>query len=182
MGGDLRKKNIAEDFGVSNKTGLSLVLSGQAEAESVIVQTKIRDLDFIPPGPMPPNPSELFLGTKITDLITWLHERYDYVIIDSPPVGLVSDALSLIPIVDHILFVTRQGYTPRSAVAQLQFMVDQGQVQHVSIVLNDIVKIGMGYGYRYGYAYDYGYGYRYGQNRYYGKPPKEYGYGDEAYQ
>ena len=181
LGGDLRKKNIAEDFGVSNKTGLSLVLSGQAEPDSVIVQTKVRDLDFIPPGPMPPNPSELFLGNKITELITFLHERYDYVIIDSPPVGLVSDALSLIPIVDHILFVTRQGYTPRNAVAQLQFMVDQGQVQHVSIVLNDIVKIGMGYGYRYGYAYDYGYGYRYGQNRYYGKPPKEYGYGDEAY-
>ena len=85
------------------------------------------------------------------------------------------------PRADHVLFVTRQNYTPTNAIAQLQYMVEQGQLQNVSIVLNDIFKVGMGYGYKYGYGYDYGYGYRYGQGRYYGIAPKEYGYGEDAY-
>ena len=181
VAGDMRKHQIAKDFGVSNKTGLSLILSAQAPLDEVIHRTSIDNLDFIPPGPTPPNPAELYLGPRAAELISQLQQRYEYVIIDSPPVGLVSDALSLLGLVDHVLFVTRQGYTPNSAVAQLQFMVDQGQLEHVSIVLNDIVRIGMGYGYKYGYAYDYGYGYRYGHSRYYGQTKKEYGYGDDAY-
>jgi len=172
IGGDMRKAAIAKDFEVSNRTGLSLYLSAQATLDDIIVKTKVENLDFIPPGPTPPNPAELYLSHRIKELFVKLLETYDYVMIDSPPVGLVSDALALIPLVDHVLFVTRQNYTPRTAINQLQFMVEQGQVQHVSIVLNDIQRVGMGYGYKYGYAYDYGYGYRYGQNRYYGKSDK----------
>lgn len=181
VAGDMRKHQIVKDFGVSNRQGLSLVLSGQATIEEVTVRTSIENLDFIPPGPTPPNPAELYLGPRTGELIAALQQQYDYVVFDTPPVGLVSDALSLIGLVDHVLFVTRQGYTPLSAVNQLQFMVDQGQLEHVSVVLNDIVKVGMGYGYKYGYAYDYGYGYRYGHNRYYGQSTKEYGYEDDAY-
>jgi len=180
IGGDMRKSEITKDFEVSNKMGLSLYLSAQATVEQIILKTKVENLDFIPPGPTPPNPAELYLNPRINDLFTKLLETYDYVMVDSPPVGLVSDALALIPIVDHVLFVARQNYTPLTAISQLQFMVDQGQVQHVSIVLNDIQRMGMGYGYKYGYAYDYGYGYRYGQNRYgYGKKYGE-GYGDDV--
>ena len=179
IAGDMRKAEIAKDFEVSNRKGLSLYLSQQVSLEEIITKTKIENLDFIPPGPTPPNPAELYLSKHIEELFTKLLETYDYVIVDSPPVGLVSDALALIPIVDHVLFVARQGYTPMTAISQLQFMVDQGQVQHVSIVLNDITRMGMGYGYKYGYAYDYGYGYRYGQNRYYGK--KDLRNGDDVY-
>ncbi len=180
IGGDMRKAEITKDFEVSNKMGLSLYLSAQATAEQIILKTKIENLDFIPPGPTPPNPAELYLNPRINTLFAKLLETYDYVMVDSPPVGLVSDALALIPIVDHVLFVTRQNYTPLTAISQLQFMVDQGQVEHVSIILNDIQRMGMGYGYKYGYAYDYGYGYRYGQNRYgYGKKYGE-AYGDDV--
>jgi capsular exopolysaccharide synthesis family protein len=179
IAGDMRKAEISRDFEVSNRRGLSLYLSGQIEKEEMIEKTKVENLDFVPPGPMPPNPAELYLGERIGQLFADLLKTYDYVIVDSPPVGLVSDALSLIPVVDHVLFVTRQGYTPLSAISQLQFMVDQGQVQHVSIVLNDITRIGMGYGYKYGYAYDYGYGYKYGQSRYFGKGKSTYG--DDIY-
>ncbi len=172
IGGDMRKHEITKDMEVTNATGLSLFLSNQTGLSDIIQKTKIENLDFIPPGPTPPNPAELYLKPRVEELFSTLLTTYDYIIVDSPPVGLVSDALSLISIVDHVLFVTRQGYTPMSAISQLQYMVDQGQVQHVSIVLNDIKRIGMGYGYKHGYAYDYGYGYRYGHNRYYGKQEK----------
>ncbi len=169
IGGDMRKSEITKDFEVSNRTGLSMYLSNRAEVDSIIHKTKIENLDFITPGPTPPNPAELYLSKSVSQLFAKLLETYDYVIVDTPPVGLVSDALSLIPLVDHVLFVTRQGYTPLTAITQMQYMVDQGKLDHVSILLNDITRMGMGYGYKYGYGYDYGYGYRYGHNRYYGK-------------
>lgn len=172
IGGDMRKSEITKDFEVSNRTGLSMYLSSRAEVDEIIHKTKIENLDFISPGPTPPNPAELYLSKRVSELFAKLLETYDYVIVDSPPVGLVSDALSLIPLVDHVLFVTRQGYTPLTAITQMQYMVDQGKLDHVSILLNDITRMGMGYGYKYGYGYDYGYGYRYGHNRYYGKQDK----------
>ena len=178
IGGDMRKSEITKDFDVSNRTGLSMYLSSRAEVEEITHKTKIENLDFITPGPTPPNPAELYLSKRVSELFAKLLETYDYVIVDSPPVGLVSDALSLIPLVDHVLFVTRQGYTPLSAITQMQYMVDQGKLDHVSILLNDITRMGMGYGYKYGYGYDYGYGYRYGHNRYYGKTDNA---GDDVY-
>ena len=182
VAGDMRKPGIAKEFGVSNKSGLSLLLSGQAQLEDVIVDTKIENLDFIAPGPTPPNPGELYLGNRTAEVMAEMVGMYEYVVFDSPPIGLVSDALALLSKVDLVLFVSRQNYTPMNAIAQLQFLVEQGQVQNVSIVLNDIFRVGMGYGYKYGYGYDYGYGYRYGQGRYYGTASKDYGYGDDAYQ
>lgn len=179
IGGDMRKSEITKDFEVSNRTGLSMYLSNRAEVEEIIHQTKVENLDFITPGPTPPNPAELYLSKRVSELFAKLLETYDYVIVDSPPVGLVSDALSLIPLVDHVLFVTRQGYTPLSAITQMQYMVDQGKLDHVSILLNDITRMGMGYGYKYGYGYDYGYGYRYGHNRYYANDKKD-GYNEDV--
>lgn len=181
IAGDMRKSSIADDFKVSNQSGLSLVLSGQAEVQSVIYPTGQDKLDFIPPGPPPPNPGELFLSDHLPKMIAQLQERYDNIIIDSPPVGLVSDALPLLAQVDHVVFVVRQNYTPINAIAQLQNLVDQGQLPNVSIILNDISRVGMGYGFKYGYGYDYGYGYRYGKSRLGGSDSKAYGYGDEAY-
>ncbi len=178
IGGDMRKSEITKDFEVSNRTGLSMYLSNRAEVEEIIHKTKVENLDFITPGPTPPNPAELYLSKRVSELFARLLETYDYVIVDSPPVGLVSDALSLIPLVDHVLFVARQGYTPLTAITQMQYMVDQGKLDHVSILLNDITRMGMGYGYKYGYGYDYGYGYRYGHNRYYGKTDNA---GDDVY-
>lgn len=169
IGGDMRKPEITKDFGISNRKGLSMLLSGMAYVGDVIQNTNIENLDFIAPGPTPPNPAELYLSPIVGDLFQKLQQTYDYIIIDTPPIGLVSDALSLLPLVDHVLFVVRQNYTPLSAILQMQFMVDQGKLDHTSILLNDIQKLGMGYGYKYGYAFDYGYGYRYGLNRYYGK-------------
>jgi capsular exopolysaccharide synthesis family protein len=180
IGGDMRKPEISKDFQLSNRKGLSLYLSNMATLEEVIQTTQVENLSFIAPGPSPPNPAELYLGPKIEELFTSLLVSHDYVIIDSPPIGLVSDALSLLPLVDHVLLVARQGYTPLTAINQMQFMVDQGKLEHASILLNDITKLGMGYGYKYGYAFDYGYGYRYGHNRYYGKADKNSS-GDDAY-
>ena len=173
IAGDMRKASIVQDFGVSNKNGLSSYLSGQSELDSIITSTQVVGLDFITPGPIPPNPAELYMSNRTQALIDHLLDRYDFVLIDSPPIGLVSDAMALIPLVDHILFVTRQNYTPLTAINQLQYMVDQGQVQQVSIVLNDIQRLGMGYGYKYGYAYDYGYGSREGKRGYFGKTRNE---------
>lgn len=177
VGGDMRKTKLSREFGVSNAKGLSTVLTVQSELDPAIFPTRVEHLDFMPSGPVPPNPAELFLKPATADLLKALLKKYDYVVVDSPPVGMVSDALSLIPIVDHILFVVRQNYTPLTAITQLQTLVEQGEVKHISIVFNDILKFGRGYGYKYGYAYDYGYGYgsKYGQGGYYDedKPKKD---------
>ena len=151
VSGDMRKPSMYTDFKVSNQTGLSMVLSGQAKWEGVALPTSIKNLDFMPSGPIPPNPAELMLSEQMGVLMSELVAKYDYVVLDSPPVGLVSDALVLLSKVDHIIFVTRQNYTPVKAIQQLQNMVDHVQIGDVSIVLNDIKRVGMGYGYEYGY-------------------------------
>ena len=169
VGGDMRKTKLSKELGISNAKGLSTVLTGQSGLDDSVFPTRVDNLDFMPSGPVPPNPAELFLKPAMAELLKYLLKKYDYVVVDSPPIGMVSDALSLIPIVDHILFVVRQNYTPLTAITQLQTLVDQGEVKHISIVFNDIFKFGRGYGYKYGYAYDYGYGYgsKYGQGGYY---------------
>ena len=155
---DMRKPVLDAEFGATAKTGLSLVLSGQKEVSECMVNSKIPNLDFLASGPVPPNPAELLMDERMDRLFAELINRYDYVIVDSPPVGVVSDATALIPKVDHVLFVTRQNHTPLDALVQLQQLVDQGHLKYVSVILNDIRKVGRGYGYKYGYGYDYGYG------------------------
>jgi tyrosine-protein kinase Etk/Wzc len=90
---DLRKPRLNKIFNCDNSKGASVILSSQVEVEDCILPTGLQNIDFIPSGPVPPNPSELILLPKMQEMIDYLKTKYDYVIIDTPPIGLVTDAL-----------------------------------------------------------------------------------------
>lgn len=161
VGADLRKPKLYDELGLNNSVGLSQFLSGMATLEEVIQPVPSReDLFLIAAGPMPPNPSELLLRPKMEELISYLRSRFDYIIIDTPPLSLVTDAFVLSKFVNHTLFVVRQNYTPSEALKSLDEFYSIGKLPRVSILFNDLRKTGLGYGYGgYGYGYsNYGYG------------------------
>lgn len=164
IGLDLRKPKIFGDFNLTNTIGVVNYLINEANIDEIIQKTEIPNLDVIPSGQIPPNPSELLIGEKLDELIDALKKRYDYIIIDSPPLGLVSDALELMKHVDATLYMARFNYTHKNMFTFVNEKYKTGEVKHISIVLNGYVeKAGRGYGYGYGYGYgnygNYGNGY-----------------------
>ena len=107
---------------------------------------------------MPPNPSELIMGEKMSELIREAKERYDFVIIDTPPIALVTDAFIISKYADHTIFLVRQNYTPKMVLKTAQELYAAGKISKISVLFNDIKKVGPGYGMGYGYGYGYGYG------------------------
>lgn len=171
---DLRKPNVAKHFKISRRVGLSVFLSGNAEQDEVIFTTEFENLFVIPAGPIPPNPVELILNGRYEKLIEQLGKDFDHIIIDCPPIGLVTDAQVIGQWVDAAIFVVRHQHTPKTAVENLieKLRVD-GKFKQMGIVFNGLQSgiSGYGYGYSYGKRYGYGYGYSYGG----------YGYGGSAY-
>jgi capsular exopolysaccharide synthesis family protein len=159
IGADMRKPKIFSDFNLSNHVGLSGYLSNINSFEEVIQATSVQNLDLISGGPVPPNPSELLLTPRFEMLMQTAFSIYDYVILDTPPVALVSDAFLLSKYVDHTIFVVRQNYTPKGFLKDLKESLATGKLKNASVLLNDIYKSGLGYGYGYGHSYGYGYGY-----------------------
>lgn len=161
IGADMRKPRIYDDFDLTNDFGLSNYLVGTVSVKEIIQKTNIENLFLLAAGPIPPNPSELLLNLRFEGLITEIFKDFDFVIIDTPPVGLVTDAFVISSYVDHTLFVVRQNYTPKHFLRSINDYYRTDRISKISIVLNDIQKSGYGYGY--GYGYNYGYGYGYGQ-------------------
>jgi len=176
IGADLRKPKIYSDFGLHNDKGLSTYLSGLSALEEVVQQTDIDNLSLISGGPVPPNPSELIITARMEILIETLKKDFDFILLDTPPMALITDGLVLAKLADHTLYVVRQDYTPRSMLKIADEFYRSGKFKNISLVLNDIKKTGPGYGYGYyGYGY-YSYGYGYG---YYGQRKKDHGYYSE---
>jgi capsular exopolysaccharide synthesis family protein len=157
IGADLRRPKIFDDFGLNNEKGLSVYLSGLVKLEEIIQPTNIENLHVISGGPVPPNPSELLLNSRMDALINELKDVYDFILMDTPPLALITDGLVLSKYADHTVYIVRQNYTPRSVLQAATEIYVSGKIQNLSIVLNDVLRSGPGYGY--GYAYDYGYGY-----------------------
>ena len=147
IGADLRKPRLYDDLGLNNKIGLSNYLSGMNELDDVIQNTTIKNLDLLSGGPIPPNPSELIMSERMDELISSVKEIYDFVILDTPPVALVTDAFILSKYVDHTIFLVRQNYTPKPVVKTAHDLYTQGKITRISILFNDIKKSGPGYGY-----------------------------------
>jgi capsular exopolysaccharide synthesis family protein len=160
IGGDLRKPKLHEDFKVDTSKGLSSYLINKSELAEVIEKTEIDSLDVIASGPTPPNPAELLDSKKMRDLIMELNKTYDYVIIDTPPIGLVTDGVILMQHADVNLYVVRHNYSKTSALNVINNLYRQKQVENVHIIINDFKHTSSGYGYGYGYGYgSSGYGY-----------------------
>ncbi|OOG74606.1 tyrosine-protein kinase [Algoriphagus sp. A40] len=159
IGCDMRKPKIFEDFGLKNDIGLSTYLSGQEDDfKKIVKSTQYENLDLILSGPIPPNPSELLFSPNFEVLLNLLRGEYDVVILDTPPVGLVSETLDLLTMVDFTLFVFRQNYSEKGFIDAVNGLKDQKGVKNIYAIFNGLDASKVSYG-GYGYTYGYGYGY-----------------------
>ncbi|WP_231461870.1 polysaccharide biosynthesis tyrosine autokinase [Pedobacter sp. Leaf132] len=133
---DLRKSKLHKAFGSDNKKGLSSLLSGQATLQDVMIHDDMHHIDFIPSGPVPPNPSELLHTEAMKELLKDLQAKYDYVLVDTAPVGLVSDAIPLIRSSDVNLFVIRSGVSQQRAANIPERLSREYGLSNLAIVLN----------------------------------------------
>ena len=177
---DLRKPNIHTKLGLENGVGVSNYLIGDCEEEEIYTRDTPFGFDFIHAGTIPPNPGELVHSDKLADTIKRARENYDFVIIDTSPIGLVPDAYAIIEQSDMCLYVIRCMQTNKSfckqTLEQMQEVVENPE--KIQLVLSDIPTEGRhSYGSGYGYGYGgYG-GYGYGHFGYGGYGGYGYGYG-----
>ena len=152
LGLDLRKPKLFNDFGWKNDMGASNYLVGAQTLDHVIRKTDNPFLDIIISGPTPPNPAELLSKPLMGEMLTELKKRYDFIVIDTPPIGVVSDAFILLNQSDVNLYVVRQGYSRLEFLKTLDDLYTDGKIPNASIVLNDSdFSTGSGYGHHYGY-------------------------------
>ena len=168
---DIRKPNIHVKLGlVDREMGMTNYLNNDCSLEDILIKDSPFDFDIIPAGTVPPNPGELIHSDKLSDLLNKLKAEYDYVIIDTSPIGQVPDAYSIIEQTDLTLFVIRCLQTSKRYCKQI---LEQLAVDHrskINLILSDIPTEGFhrGYGYGYGYGSNTGYGYGYGNGYGYG--------------
>lgn len=174
IGLDLRKPRIVEDFGIENTIGCSNYLSGNATIEEILIPSGYSDNLFVAPsGPPPPNPSELIISDRMPQLIKELSERFDKIIIDTPPVGLVSDGLQISDFVNATVFVVREGVTRKAHLAQANEMFEKGRLKHPTLVFNAVQRKNKSYAYGGAYGYGYGYGYQTDYGNYFDQKEEE---------
>ena len=159
IGADLRKPKTHEDFKLDNQKGLSSYLIKKSKIEDIINQTQYENLSLITSGPIPPNPAELLNLERMKDLIKILKEKYEYIIIDTPPCGLVTDSVITMKLSDINLYVVRHNYTKKNMLNIINDLFETKQVSNLKIIINDYVVKPSSYGYGYGYSYGNGYGY-----------------------
>jgi capsular exopolysaccharide synthesis family protein len=179
IGLDLRKPRINKVFDFQDSPGMSTYLSGNCEYEEIIRETQVKNLFYAPSGPIPPNPAELIETVRMKEFMDRAKKEFDFIIIDTPPVAIVTDTLLLAPYVDANLFIVRQRYTSRNTLEMIDHLNSQGDLKNMAIIINDISLSGYyGYGMRYGYTqgYGYSYGYNYYSKGYYSR----YGYSDKG--
>ena len=161
VGLDLRKPKLFEEFNLNNDKGVVNYLINESSVDEITNATEIPFLDVILSGPIPPNPAELIISERLGDLMRELKQKYDYIILDTPPVGLVSDALELDQYCDVTLYIVRQNFSKKDMITLLNNRVKRGELKNTSIVLNGFENKA-----KYGTGYGYGYGYGYGNNTY----------------
>ena len=145
---------------------MSSYVQGIVDYDKIIKDVGIENLDVILSGPMPENPSEILINKKIATLIQNLKNNYDIIILDSPPLGLVADSLTLMNFSDINLYMIRQSYTSKNLLSYSEDLYLKNRLGEIYLIFND-VKEGSGvYGYAYEYS-GYGYGYKFDYGSYY---------------
>lgn len=149
---DLRKPKISHHLGIDSRFGFSDYAIGKAGINDIIVPSGVHEsFNIIPSGAIPPNPSELIMLPKIETLFQELRKRFDFIIIDTSPVGLVTDAQLLGRYADAVLYMVRQNYTYKQQVRMADELHRKAKLPSMSIVLNDVKNGSMAYGYGNGY-------------------------------
>jgi capsular exopolysaccharide synthesis family protein len=143
--------------------GITNYIIGKAKFSELLVKVDgVDNLYVIPCGPIPPNPAELLLDDRLNDLMREVMENFEVVIMDTAPIGLVSDATALSRFADCTLYIVRQGQTFRKQLGFIQELYSSRKLPNLSLIINDVKVDGSGYGGYYGSAYGYYGGYAYG--------------------
>lgn len=183
LGLDIRKPRLAEMFGFANRTkGITAFLAGDPDEKELLFDQIIpsgvnENLDILPAGIVPPNPAELLSKKNLDNAISFLKEKYDYVLLDTAPVGLVTDTLIIARVADASVYVCRADYTAKNDLNLVNSLYAENKLKNMSIVLNGVDMAKRKYGYYYGYGGNGKYGrYGYGKYGHYG----HYGYGNDT--
>ncbi|MDF1573477.1 MAG: polysaccharide biosynthesis tyrosine autokinase [Bacteroidales bacterium] len=172
IGCDMRKPALHRIFHMENTTGLSSVIIGKTGIEASIFDTTVENLFLLPSGPIPPNPAELLETEEMEQLLLQLKQKYDFIILDTPPVALVSDSLSLSKYADITLYVLRQNYSQGAMLKMVNQLKEEKRMPQLTLLVNDFkAKRNLGYTYYYGYNKGYNYGY-YDYSKYYSEEDK----------
>ena len=168
--GDMRHAS-ASAYVSSPKKGLSNYLSGETDNidECIVKYPEYENLDILPVGTIPPNPTELLNSQHFTNLIALMRKTYNYILIDCPPVEIVADTHIIEQNADHTLFIVRAGLLERGMLSELEKMHEEKRLKNIAIILNGTISHNnyyrLGYRYGYKYRYSYRYGYRYGNKK-----------------
>lgn len=159
---DLRKPKIHKVFNLENRVGLSNYLIDKASYNDIITSTNIKNLYVTLAGPVPPNPAELIETSRMEEFIRQASIDFDIIILDTPPIAVVTDAMLLARFAHANLFVVRANYSSTDVLKLIEELNSKEDIRHLGIVLNDIKFDSFFYGnkktYKYGYSYGYGYG------------------------
>lgn len=152
---DMRKPSIHKKLKISNLYGISDLLVGEAKYDSVLTKGPVENLDVITSGTKPPNPAELLSSQKMLNFISEVEKNYEYIIIDTPPVLMVTDAQILSKYADGTILVVASGEAEKNAVVKAKELLDKVDANILGVVLNKLDTNRRGY---YGYYYHYYYG------------------------
>jgi tyrosine-protein kinase Etk/Wzc len=146
---DMRKPKSDHPLYSNNSKGVSTVLIRRHTWAECLLSTALENFDFIPSGPHPPNPSELLLNGEFEELINTLKESYDYIILDTPPVGLVTDGIMAMRKADLSIYVFRANYSKRDFIQNLQRVINLNKFSNITTLLNALPSSSKTYGYGY---------------------------------
>jgi tyrosine-protein kinase Etk/Wzc len=165
---DIRKPKILKGLGLNERKGITNFIVGSVDISQIIYPVPdVDNLFVIPCGPVPPNPAELLLNTRVKEMFEELRRRFDVIIVDTAPVGLVSDSITLGQFANAVVYIVRHNYTLKKQIGLVEELYTNQKLPHLSIIINDI-KQKAGYGGYYGYGgYGYGYGYGFSSNNSY---------------
>jgi capsular exopolysaccharide synthesis family protein len=164
---DLHKPKVQKALNMVADIGISTIVIGKTSIEESIKETSIENMYALLSGPTPPNPSEMILTKQMDAIFEYGKGNYDYVIVDTPPVGLISDAIVLMKHSDISIFVLNTKFANKEAVQNAHDIVGMNQLKHFGFILNGVKRKRSKYYYNkysYGYGYGYGYGSGYGSS------------------
>jgi capsular exopolysaccharide synthesis family protein len=162
---DIRKPKILKGLGLNQRKGITNYLVGNLPLAQIVHPVpEVENLFVIPCGPVPPNPSEMLLSTRVAEMFEEIKEQFDAVIIDSAPVGLVSDGITLGKFANAAIYIIRHDYTLKKQIRMIDDLYHEQKLPRLSIIINDILTRGS-YGNYYAYGNYYGYNsYGYGSD------------------
>lgn len=155
IGLDLRKPVLHHTFDTNENMGLSTYLINRDEYKDVILKTEVPNLDIVPSGPIPPNPSELIDSPRMREFIEKAREEYDYIILDTPPIGLVGDVLTLSKFADVYAHIVRNKYSQTDVIKFINSLEERHNIKNINVIFNGVKNKGLYGNSHYGYGNEY---------------------------